>query len=216
MLTKAQNNVISYSGAIAVHLATISYFGRSPSSFLYSIDSPLGSHLSCAAWLLHFARRALESAFLEKHSLLKVPLPDSLGEFAYYWIFAAWFAFSIATSRQLLPSPVSPTLAFCGWTLAEFANFYTHLILSRTLPKNGRRVLPQSPLFCVVCCPHYLAEILSWTFFVLCCPSFAGIVFTAAGTVIMTGYALERHRKYAASDAAFARSGRMAIVPFVL
>lgn len=166
-------------------------------------------------WCAHFVRRALESAFLEKHSLQKVALADSLGEFAYYWIFAAWISHSLATSRKRMQLHIPPSIAVCGWIAAEVTNFYTHLILSRTMAKDGMRVLPRSHFFSLVCCPHYLAEISSWIFFVLINPSLASVLFTLTGAVIMTGYALKRYRKYAASDPQFARSGRKAIVPFV-
>ncbi len=199
-----------------MHIAAHFCFGRSPSSFFTNLDSHPEAGLACSLWLLHFARRTLESAYLEKHVSQKVVLADSLGEFAYYWIFAVWIAHSHATSTHLLPSPVSLPLAFCGWTLAELTNFYAHYLLSQNPTKQGSRAPPRSLLFSLVSCPHYLAEILSWTFFVLCCPTLSGISFTFAGAFIMTCYALERHRKYAASDAAFAKSGRAAIVPFVM
>ena len=222
MLTKAQSNVASYSGAAFLFLAALTFFGRSPIAVAtnISVDAPhaAGSGLACALWVLHFARRAVESAFLEKHVHCSktVPVAESLSEFAYYWLFAAWTAHSLATSQNLLPSPLPPPIAACGWALAELVNFYAHFTLSRTPAKNGKRVAPATRLFSLVCCPHYLAEAVSWVFFSLCCPCVSGLLFTVAGAAIMTGYALERHRNYAACDAAFARSGRKAIIPFIL
>ena len=221
MLTKTQNNVVSYSGAAAVFMLALACFGRSPISVAvdFGADEPhaAGSGLACAMWAFHFARRTLESAFLEKHSQLTVPLADSLCEFAYYWLFAAWIASVFAsTSPPSLPSPVSPSFALCGWAMAEFTNFYAHRVLSRNPSKDGKRVVPSAPPFRLVCCPHYLAEILSWLCFSLCCPCVPSVLFALAGGGIMTGYALERHRKYIVDDPAFARSARKAIVPFIL
>ena len=222
MLTKAQNNVVSYSGAALLFLVALACFGRSPIAVAANIsaDAPhaAGSGLACVLWVLHFARRAVESALVEKHSQCSktVPLADSLSEFAYYWLFAIWIAHSLVTSQLLLPSFVPPATAACGWALAELTNFYAHLTLSRTPAKGGKRVLPVTRLFSLVCCPHYLAEASSWVFFSLCCPCAGSLLFTLAGAAIMTGYALERHRQYAACDTAFARSGRKAIIPFIL
>lgn len=221
MLTKSQNNVISYCGAAVVPLVVLAFLGRSPTSFLSAINPLQQAHaarpgLASALWFLHFCRRAIESAFLERHGAQKVALADSLGEFAYYWIFAAWISYSLATSWQLLQSPAASSFAACGWFAAELVNFYAHFILSRTTAKDGKRVLPRSLLFSLVCCPHYLAEVLSWTCFVLVCPSLGSILFTLTGAAIMTGYALERHGKYAASDPQYAGRRRKAIVPFLL
>jgi len=204
MLTKTQNNVISYCGAAAVPLLVLACLGRPPTSVFPGINPSQHAHaarsdLASALWFVHFARRTIESAFLERHGSQKIAMADSLGEFAYYWIFAAWISYSLAAPWQLLQSPVASSFAVCGWVVAELANFYAHLILSRTTAKDGKRVLPRSLLFSLVCCPHYLAEVLSWVCFVLVCPSLASILFTLTGAAIMTGYALERHRKYAAS-----------------
>jgi very-long-chain enoyl-CoA reductase len=228
MLTKTQNNVISYTGAIMVFFSAHAVFLRTPQHSM-APSSTAGHaapavvtlfddfYLTCALWSLHFSRRALESAFLEKHAISNVPLSDSLAEFAYYWMFAVWIAYSLATQdKLLLPLSFPPSLAVCGWVVAELTNCYAHITLSRAPAKQEKRTVPASCLFCLVCCPHYLCEILSWLFFSLCCPFISSVVFTSAGAVIMTGYALERHRKYAASDPSFAKSGRKAIFPYVL
>ena len=144
-------------------------------------------------------------------------MSDSLAEFAYYWIFAVWIAYSLSTQAMPLPQPpVPPAIAISGWVAAELANFYAHFILSRTPANHDKRAVPASRLFSLVCCPHYLCEIFSWLFFCLCSPFVSTVVFASAGAAIMTGYALERHRKYTASDPSFASSGRKAIVPYIL
>ena len=216
MLTKAQNNVISYSGAAAFFLAVHAYFGSSLTSADPITADSRPAAAACILWVLHFARRAVESAFLEKHTAHKIPLGDSLGEFAYYWIFAAWIAYSLATAQQLLPSPIHYSVACCGWVMAEAANFSAHVALARTPSRGGKRVVPASRLFSRVCCPHYLAETLSWAFFSLCCPVTGSVVFALAGACIMMFYALERWSRYAACDVAFAASGRKAMLPYIL
>ena len=219
MLTKAQNNVISYSGAVAFFLTAHAYFGSPLTSAAanFNADSRAsGAGAACFLWVLHFVRRAVESAFLEKHSIHKISLGDSLGEFAYYWIFAAWIAYSLVTAQQLLPSPIHYSVACCGWLMAEVANFSAHVALARTPSKGGKRVVPVSRLFALVCCPHYLAETFSWVFFSLCCPAIGSVVFALTGASIMMFYALERRRRYAACDVAFAASGRKAMIPYIL
>jgi very-long-chain enoyl-CoA reductase len=223
MFTKTQNNVVAYTGAAVVFVIALAMFTRTPN---FSVPSSAGDSvavadfsqlsLPCSLWSLHFARRALESAFLEKHVSSSVPLSDSLAEFAYYWIFAVCIAHSLATQDLLPPLSFPPSVALCGWVVAEFANCYAHFTLSRTPAQHAKRTLPTSRLFSLVCCPHYLFEILSWLFFSLLCPSISSLVFTSAGAAIMTGYALERHRKYATCDPSFAKSGCKAIIPYIL
>ena len=224
MLTKTQNNVVSYTGAVVFFVIALAVFARPPNSSAPSGTADPGAaagfsqlSLASALWSLHFARRALESAFLEKHVSSNVSLSDSLAEFAYYWIFAVWIAHSLATQDKSLPLlSFPPAIAVCGWVAAELANFYAHFMLSRTPANHEKRTVPASRLFSLVCCPHYLCEILSWLFFCVCSPFVSTVVFASAGAAIMTGYALERHRKYAASDPSFAKSGRKAIMPYIL
>lgn len=220
MLTKTQNNVISYTLAAVFFLAGHAHFALPAVSVtankLADEAHVAGASLARVFWVLHFARRAIESAFLEKHSAQKVSLADSCGEFVYYWGFSAWIAYSLASSQQLLLSPLPISLCCCGWIAAELTNFYAHFTLSRTCAKDGKRAVPDSRLFSIVCCPHYLAEALSWMFFSLCCPTVGSVVFTSLGAVVMLSYALERHRRYAANDPAFSRSGRKAMIPFIL
>jgi very-long-chain enoyl-CoA reductase len=224
MLTKTQNNVVSYTGAVVFFAVALAVFARppnssAPSGTVHTAAAAGFSQLSLASalWSLHFARRSLESAFLEKHVSSSVSLSDSLAEFAYYWIFAVWIAYSLSTQAMPLPQPsVPPAIATSGWVAAELTNFYAHFILSRTPANHDKRAVPASRLFSLVCCPHYLCEILSWLFFCLCSPFVSTVVFASAGAAIMTGYALERHRKYSASDPSFANSRRKAIVPYIL
>lgn len=140
MLTKTQNNIISYGSCLIVFPISIVYFNT---GHLPALTSRPG--IACILWSLHFLRRTLEAAFVEKHSSQPIPLLDSISEFIYYWVFGSWIAYAVCQAdltqgskgseeapwyltvlRPILPVFCPLPLALLGWISAETTNWYVY------------------------------------------------------------------------------------------
>ncbi len=153
--------------------------------------------LPAALWSFHFARRTLESAFLHRYTR-RVPLADMAGEYLYYWGFAAWIAWSVASPAFRLPALPLTAAGTSLFALAEAGNFRSHQILARLRPSQGdaARRIPRGFLFALVSCPHYFFEILSWVGFTLATPALGSLAFTLLGAGILVAWATRKQRAY--------------------
>lgn len=183
-------NVVSYAVTLVVFL-TVGLWRTG------SGTPGMGFWLPAGLWSLHFARRTLESAFLHRYTRT-VSVADTAGEYVYYWGFAAWIAWTVASRTYHLPPQWALGLG-CGiFTVAEVGNFYSHVLLARLRPNASEtaRRIPRGFLFERVSCPHYLFEILSWVGFSIATQTLGGLAFTALGAGILVGWATKRHRAY--------------------
>ena len=76
--------------------------------------------------------------------------------------------------------------------------------------------MPGGPLFALVSCPNYTAEILGWVGFALMTQIAVAWVFTVIGALQMGQWALQKHRGYLKADPTYKKRGRAAIIPFLL
>ncbi|HEY3253337.1 MAG TPA: hypothetical protein VGJ91_05295, partial [Polyangiaceae bacterium] len=90
------HNVVSYSGALLVFWGVLWWRGR-------GLGLPLSAGLAALLWTAHFMRRAWESAFVHRYSKPRIGLGDYLTEYAYYWGFGAWIAWSVLATGQHAP-----------------------------------------------------------------------------------------------------------------
>lgn len=104
------------------------------------------------------------------------------------------------------------------WIASQLTNFAVHYQLSTMRPAEGstKRDAPGGPLFALVSCPNYTAEVLGWVAWSMITQVALGYAFTLAGFLQMAQWALGKHRGYAKADPAYKKLGRKAIVPFLL
>ncbi len=165
-------------------------------------------------WVLvvgHFAKRALEAAFLHRYSgSMQVFSAFAIG--TYYSLIAAglvWLRLSAVYAPDLWM-----WLGVGLFAIGEAANGYHHLLLARLRQNKAGYHIPQGGWFAYVVCPHYFFELVAWLGIVLVSRHlFAGLVLLA-----MTGYLAARSLKtlawYRQKFTHFPKN-RKAIFPFL-
>jgi len=175
--------------------------------------------LAVVMWLAHFAKRELETLFVHKFSRPTMPASNLVKNSAYYWLFALAVGYPLCAPGYTAPADKTRVAAAAaGWLAAQAVNLGVHLQLAGMRPAEGStdRRAPGGPLFALVSCPNYTAEVLGWVFWSAMCQVGAGYVFTAVGFAQMLQWALDKHRGYAKADPAYKKLGRKAIVPFII
>lgn len=173
--------------------------------------------LGVLLWVLHFAKRELETLFVHKFSRKTMPLANLWRNCAYYWLFAAFVALPLCSSRYTAPPRAVVLPALLAWCLAQAANLAVHLqfAFARGAEGDRSRAPPGGPLFALVTSPNYSAEVAGWAAWTALTHVAAGGLFTLVGLAQMTQWALQKHAGYAKGDPAYARA-RKAIVPFII
>ncbi len=150
-----------------------------------------------ALWTAHFARRTLESAFVHRYSKPNIGKADYLTEYAYYWGFAAWIAWSLTRADLHAPAPGLQALGWVLFVAAELGNARAHVMLRDLRSAEGReKPIPRGFLFERVSCPHYFCEIMAWLGFELVTGTLAGLLFLLVGAAILFAWAHTRHLAY--------------------
>jgi len=184
------HNVVSYTGALLVFAGVFAWRTG-------ELGVSVTAGLAAALWCLHFVRRAWESAFVHRYSKPRIGPGDYLSEYAYYWGFGAWIAWSNtgrAQHARLVPLQLLGLLLF---VLAEAGNAHAHHTLRDLRAPGGRqRQIPRGFLFRRLSCPHYLCEILAWLGFSFVTQTWAALVFTLVGAAILGSWAHTRHAAY--------------------
>ena len=103
------------------------------------------------------------------------------------------------------------------WAASQAVNLAVHVQLSGMRGAEGAddRAPPAGPLFALVACPNYTAEVAGWVGWSLATNIACGWAFTAVGLAQMTQWALSKLRGYRETDPAYARK-RKAIIPFLI
>jgi len=212
-VTPRVHNIVSYVGALVVlPSVVVARGGLSVAERAASLALPV------VLWALHFLRRALESLWLHRYSKPRFPLGDALVEYAYYWGFGAWMAWSL--------SAAPPAIGLASWLgvalflVGELGNHRCHRMLAALRPTGGNeRPIPRGFLFEWISCPHYFFELTTWAGFALVVRSLSAWVFLALGASILGAWAWQRHRDYRqrfdGRDGVHYPRGRRALVPFV-
>lgn len=184
------HNVVSYSGALFAFWGVLAF--RASTLGVSKLAACAG-----ALWSVHFVRRTWESAFVHRYSKPSIGPSDYLTEYAYYWGFGAWIAWSVtAPSARVLPLLVQ-ALGLLIFVCAETANAHAHRVLrDLRAPGSGQRQIPRGFVFRRLSCPHYFFEILSWVGFNLVTGTRAGLAFMLVGAGILSAWAHTRHAAY--------------------
>ena len=184
------HNVLSYSVALATFWCVL--LVRAHGHALTGT-----AKLGAALWTAHFARRTLESAFVHRYSKPSIGKADYLSEYAYYWGFAAWIAWSLVRAEQHAPPAGLQALGLAAFVLAELGNARAHSVLRALRSAGGQeRAIPRAALFERVSCPHYSCEIVAWLGFNLVTGTLAGTLFMLLGAGILAAWARTRHLAY--------------------
>jgi len=180
------------------------------------------THIAAVCWVLHYAKRLLETLFVHRFSHATMPIRNLFRNSFYYWGFAAYVAYHINHPLYTAPCFTQTYVALAVWTLCELGNFSIHWALRNLRPAGTReRKIPRPTmdpltlLFDKVSCPNYTYEVGGWiafTFMTQCIP--AGM-FAFAGFYQMLVWALGKHRAYKKDFPDYPRD-RKAIIPFVL
>lgn len=157
---------------------------------------------------------------MHKFSRPTMPLFQLFKNSAYYWGFATFVGFPLVNAAYTAPADKSQVAVGAAlWLVSQAVNFSVHWQLSRMRPggdgSNDRKP-PMGPLFALVSCPNYTAEVLGWVAWSLMTQIGMAYAFTLVGLGQMSIWALDKHRGYFKTDKGYAKLGRKAIIPFVL
>jgi len=208
------HNVISYGGSLVISGVCFYVFSSKPLTFQQN------TALFC--WNLHFLRRVVESITVHKYTR-KVPVPDALKEYLYYWIFAFWVTFSYLQPRYVAPEDFHVYCGFVVWAIAELCNCRCHFILANLRSANigtsvtsqTRYPIPKGFLFEQLTCPHYFCEIFTWVGFWMMNQTLAALSFMLVSSAIMISWATERRERYLQIHPRYPRARTNIIFPYI-
>ncbi|KAM7454689.1 hypothetical protein BLSTO_04555 [Blastocystis sp. subtype 1] len=127
-----------------------------------------------------------------------MPLTNLFKNCVYYWGYTLFVGYSIC---HPLYTPQSNTAI----VYAAFACMFICECV------NGA-----GPLFALVSCPNYTAEVSSWICFTIATHSLPALLFTLTGFLQMAAWAMKKHRGYIKTyGEEYRKLHRKAIVPFV-
>ncbi len=147
------------------------------------------------------------------------PPPSPAFSSVYYWGFALAVGYPLVSQSYTAPASKEQVAAAVGlWIASQLVNLGVHLQLANMRPAEGstKRDAPGGPLFALVSCPNYTAEVLGWVAWSLATQVGLGYLFTLGGFVQMADWARAKHRGYIKADPEYKKLGRKAIVPFLL
>ncbi|XP_072980894.1 very-long-chain enoyl-CoA reductase-like isoform X2 [Typha angustifolia] len=168
------------------------YFGYEDERIIHPVQT-----YAMYYWCFHYFKRIMETFFVHRFSHATSPLSNVFRNCAYYWIFAAYIAYYV---NHPLYSPVSDLqmkIGFAFGLVCQVSNFYCHLLLRslRSPSGNGGYQIPYGFLFNIVTCANYTTEIYQWLGFNIATQTVAGYVFLVVAALIMTNWALAKHRR---------------------
>eukprot|EP00761_Pharyngomonas_kirbyi_P012315 gb/GECH01012342.1/.p1 GENE.gb/GECH01012342.1/~~gb/GECH01012342.1/.p1 ORF type:complete len:304 (+),score=39.89 gb/GECH01012342.1/:1-912(+) len=178
--------------------------------------------IALVCWSIHYAKRLLETVFVHRFSHATMPLINLPRNSSYYYIFAVYIAYYVNHPLFTPPPSLMHYIGLGIFVVGETCNLICHLMLRNLRPAGSKvRKIPRGFLFEYVSCPNYTAEISSWIGFTLMTSSLPAALFTLAGCLPMTQWALKKHKNYRKEfDGKEGRElypqNRRAIIPFLL
>jgi very-long-chain enoyl-CoA reductase len=187
-------------------------YGEGAAAKPFSLTAKVG----IAAWILHFVKRELETFFVHRFSRPTMPLSNLFKNSIYYWSFAAMVGYPLC-HPLFTDHGNEMRLYICFGLMAAFEtiNFLVHVHLRGLRKEEGSdaRPIPKGPLFSLVSCPNYTAEVAGWLVYSVGTSIALSYVFTLVGFLQMTQWALGKHKGYRKTDS---KLRRKAIVPFLI
>ena len=184
-------------------------------------DNPLNvSAIFVAAFLIHYANRALIYPFRIRVTGKKMPVCIMLASMSFYVINGYLLGYYFGSLRSYPPEWLYDPrfLLGMGLFIAGLAINITSdniLITLRASGETGYKI-PQGGLFRYVSCPHYLGECMEWIGFAIMSWCLPGAVYAGWVALPLVAQAINAHRWYRDTFGdAYPRS-RRAIIPGVL
>lgn len=148
-------------------------------------------------WCFHYFKRIMETFFVHRFSHATSPLNNVFRNCAYYWSFGSYIAYYVNHPLYTPVSDLQMKIGFAFGLLCQVSNFYCHILLKnlRSPDGNGGYQIPRGFLFNIVTCANYTTEIYQWLGFNIATQTVAGYVFLVVATLIMTNWALAKHRR---------------------
>ncbi|GMN57213.1 hypothetical protein TIFTF001_026320 [Ficus carica] len=148
-------------------------------------------------WCFHYFKRIMETFFVHRFSHATSPLSNVFRNCAYYWTFGAFIAYYVNHPLYTPVSDLQMKIGFGLGIICQIANFYCHILLSnlRGPDGSGGYQIPRGFLFNIVTCANYTTEIYQWLGFNIATQTVAGYVFLVVAALIMSNWALAKHRR---------------------
>ncbi|CEF70702.1 Sc2 [Strongyloides ratti] len=173
---------------------------------------------------IHYGKRLFETQFIHRFSNGTMPQFNLFKNCSYYWGFCAFMAYFINHPSYTTPYFGNAQVYFgLGvFILSELGNLSIHILLRNLRPEGSKvRKIPRPDgnpltlLFNYVSCPNYSYEFYSWIGFTIMTQSLPSALFTIAGFVQMSIWALQKHRNYKKEFPDYPKN-RKAIIPYLL
>lgn len=150
-------------------------------------------------FLVHFAKRELETAFLHRFSANTMPAFNIFRNSFFYWFFAGLLsAFFIYTPRSFAARDSFGLLDYAGIALfvgGELCNFIVHLHLaSLRKPGSTEKGIPSCIGSSLVTSPNYMFEVLAWVGVILVSREWIVVVFISLGISYMRSWSRDKER----------------------
>jgi very-long-chain enoyl-CoA reductase len=148
-------------------------------------------------WCFHYFKRIMETFFVHRFSHATSPLSNVFRNCTYYWTFGAYIAYYMNHPLYTPVGDLQMKIGFAFGVLCQISNFYCHILLRklRRPDGNGGYQIPRGFLFNIVTCANYTTEIYQWLGFNIATQTIAGYVFLVVAALIMTNWALAKHRR---------------------
>lgn len=210
-----------YFGPLVIH--PLFYFG---SQQIYGSYEPSAmQQLALRLVLLHYTKRELETLFVHRFSASTMPLFNIFKNSTHYWILSgvllAAAIYRPALGAQAVKGTIQDDPAFltgCAitWTLAQWGNYKSHMILRGLRSAGGKeRKIPRGGFFKFVSCPNYFFETIAWLSFTVLTLSPASALFAAVSVGQMAIWAAKKHRNYKKEFGKEYPRERKAMFPFI-
>jgi very-long-chain enoyl-CoA reductase len=188
--------IIEYFGPLLLYPV----FYLFPSLFYAATARPhqFAQQVALLCWIVHYAKRVLESAFVHRFSHGTMPLfPNLPRNCAHYWLAGLYISYFVNHPLFTAPSDGQVYLGLLLFTIGEIGNLIAHVMLRNLRPEGSKdRKIPRGFLFELVSCPNYFFETLAWVGFTTLTQSVASFLFLLMGTGQMWVWGVQKHRRY--------------------
>lgn len=163
------------------------------------IPLTLVQHACFYMFVLHFAKRELETAFLHRFSANTMPAWNIFRNSFFYWATAGLLsAFFIYNPRSFAARDAFGLLDYLGIALflgGELCNFIVHLHLaSLRKPGSTEKGIPSCIGSSLVTSPNYMFEVIAWIGVILVAREWAVVLFISIGISYMISWSRDKER----------------------
>ena len=173
-----------------------------------------------AAFVVHYANRALIYPFRIKVAGKKMPVSMVLSSMAFYIINGYLLGYYFGSLReyplQWLYDPrfvVGMALFIVGFAINIQSD---NILINLRTPGETAYKIPRGGFFRFVSCPHYFGEMLEWAGFAIMSWSLPGVVYAVWVALPLLAQALSAHRWYLDEFGSEYPPDRRAVIPGII